>query len=115
MGLNAMGNRLEEKLGRECTDYDYDVQQTLIDRMQREIRNLKHTIWAIAMAAPDRQVKFSEHLLEEPPERCVLVWEKSIFDMTMVVRAEPAKRPRIRAYGVERDGIICHHRPCPDD
>jgi hypothetical protein len=83
-----MTNRLEEKLGRECTDWDFDVQQELLERAQREIRDLKHIIWAIARDAPGHSVKFYEGLLTEPPERCDLVWEKSIMDMTMTIRAE---------------------------
>lgn len=81
-------NRLEEKLGRECTDFDFDAQQELLDATRVEIKRLKHIIWAIAREAPNHSVSYFEGLLNTPPEQCDLVWENSVMDMMITVRAE---------------------------
>jgi len=83
-----MANRLEEKLGRECTDFDFDAQQILLERAQREVRQLKAIIWAIAWNAPGHTVSFFTPDAGNPPEQCITDIERHEADMTTLVRAK---------------------------
>ena len=95
-------NRLEEKLGRECTDLDFDVQQELLERTQREVRELKAIIWAIAWNAPDRCVEFFSSDADPFAIKDTNHFEieKRDYSMTTVIRAA---RNSLKA------------RPSPDD
>jgi len=83
-------NRLEEKLGRECTDRDFDVQQILLERTQKRVRELEATIWAIARAAPNHTVSFYSGHLIDAPDGALKMWRNEA-DMTINIRATAAE------------------------
>lgn len=91
-----MSNRLEEKLGRECTDYDYDVQQELLERAHKEIRQLEAAVWAVAWAAPKHRVTYSPiHADPYDKSHVVTTWMNDA-DMTVTVQAEIALSPEAK-------------------
>lgn len=86
-------NRLQEKLGRECTDWDFDVQQELLERAQREVRQLKAVIWAIAWNAPKHTVAYFSGDLNPYDDAAQTEIEVHDYDMTTHIRAFREARP----------------------
>lgn len=80
-------NRLEEKLGRECTDFDFDAQQELLEKSQREVRQLKAVLWAIAWNAPEHHVSYFSRDADPHDPRSVLETEVHDYDMTTHITA----------------------------
>ena len=85
-------NRLEAKIGRECTDWDFDVQQELLERAQKEVRQLKAMLWAIAWSAPEHRVRYS--MIDADPYDTTheLEFAQCDSDMTMMMLAK-VRRP----------------------
>lgn len=78
-------NRLEEKLGRECTDFDFDVQQIIIDQLQAEVRDAKRILWAAVRAAGGK-VEIHNGVLIDMHDGVLTMW-KNAHDMTTVITA----------------------------
>lgn len=90
--MGEPANRPEAILGRESTDYDFDVQQILLERTQRELREAKRMIWALTESAGGK-LSVRRDVLEDANSKDAVLTQYRNLDRDEIV-FETSRRER---------------------